>query len=143
MLLEAEDLFCRLQDRFNLAWTLNLIGIVAMLSEPRDAAAARRAFTEGLRLFVDSHDATGVPLVLANFSALAQDTGDRQRAVRLAGAAHALAQRAGFGLSAFVGPVMPVITESMIGEPDQDEWAEGLAMDTDRAVAYAVEAGAA
>jgi class 3 adenylate cyclase len=83
-------------DRFDLAWSLHTLGLLAFKSGRVDAA--RAYFSEALTLFVQAQDVSGMVLQLDNLSAVARLEGDPIGATRLAGAAAAHQRTTGAGL---------------------------------------------
>jgi tetratricopeptide (TPR) repeat protein len=133
-------IFRELKDRFSLGAALRGVGLALM--QRNDFAGSRAALTEGLRLFVDARDASGIPLLLQDFSNLALLEGDVRRAARLIGGAAGLASTGGADLKAFfetmeqrwrVGDV-ELDKEALAAEVD-----EGRAMSADDLVAYALQ----
>ena len=114
---------------------------------------ARVAIAQGVpeQAVGDAHDALacavgveaylGVPDILEVLAGLAGDTGSHREAARLFGAAEAIRQRTGevrfpiyqAGYEASVGAI-----RNALGDSDFDgAWAEGAALSTDEAIAYA------
>jgi predicted ATPase len=138
----AEAIFRRLDVRFDLAWSLHTLGLVALKTDR--VAAARAYFTEALTMFVQAQDVSGILLQLDNLAAVARLEGDPVGATRLFAAAAAHQLTTGTGLGHLLRE-----QEGRTGSDGLDDqqaetaWAEGRAMSLDQAVAYALgEAGA-
>lgn len=131
--------FRRLDDSFSLGWALHLAGVLAM--KAGDFAGARAAFREGLSLFDDARDVSGIALLLDDLSSLALADGDVPRAAQLAGGAALLQKQSGTGLAEVINETEG---RSRTGEQPVDEeairaaWAKGQTMPRDRLIAYAL-----
>ena len=81
---EVVATFRELDNRFGLGWASHSLGVGHIrLGRPEDA---RSAFTEGLELFRDAGDVTGIVIFLYDFAELAAAQRRDDRAVRLFGA---------------------------------------------------------
>ena len=138
----AETIFRRLDVRFDLAWSVHTLGLVALKTDRIDAA--RASFTEALTMFAQAQDVSGIVLQLDNLSAVALLEGDPLRATRLAAAATAHQLTTGTGLGHLLRE-----REGRTGREGLDDkqaeaaWLEGRAMSLEQAVAYALEGTAA
>jgi hypothetical protein len=97
--------------------------------------------SRGLRLFADHDDVSGVVLLLASIAGLAQDLGDRPRALRLAGAFHRLRISSGTEIvRSEINRVAGLEYETMEALTGEDAilYREGQAMSLEQAVAYAL-----
>ncbi len=131
--------FRRIDDRFSLGWALHILGVVTV--KTGDFDVARAAFREGLSLFGEARDVTGLALLFDDLSSLALTEGDVPRAARLAGGAAALQKQSGTDLAAVLnkaeGRYRP-------GEQPVDEqtirtaWNDGQTLPLDRLIAYAL-----
>ena len=66
---------------FDLAWTLRQVGIIHLKrGNPSDA---RRVLSEALRLFTAAHDASSVPVIMADLASVARAEGDMEKASML------------------------------------------------------------
>jgi predicted ATPase/class 3 adenylate cyclase len=131
--------FRRLDDRFSLGWGLHVFGLVA--SKSGDLAGARAAFAEGLALFYEARDISGLALLLDDLSSAALTEGDVVRAARLAGAAAVLQKQSGTDLANVLNkmegrsrPGAEVVDEQTI----RTAWNEGQSAPLDRLIAYAL-----
>jgi len=137
---EAIAIFRQTGDTFSLGWSLHTRALVAVNTDDPNTAAPLVA--EGLKLFSDAGDVSGVTLLLDDFAQVAQARGDRMRALTLASASDALQARSGTDLAAIANATggRPVSPPS--GADEQRAWDEGRDMTSERAVAYALETGA-
>jgi predicted ATPase/class 3 adenylate cyclase len=138
-LVDAEAAFRELRDPFSLGWVLHTLGLIAI--EDERFAEARSNISEGLNLFADARDLSGLTLLLGDFAWLAERQGYRDRALRLWGAAQDLARRTGTDL---FGVGLEVVGASELFALRDDEahrgWIEeGAAMSIDEAVTYALK----
>ncbi len=128
-----------LDDRFSLGWALHLLGLIT--SKTGDYDITRAAWSEGLNLFAEARDVSGIALLLDDLSSLALTEGEPERAARLAGAAAALQASSGTDLAAVINRIEG---RSRPGEKDVDKrvlaaaWEEGRGMSVEEIVAYAL-----
>jgi predicted ATPase/class 3 adenylate cyclase len=134
------SLFRQLDNRFGLAWALHLQGLALAILER--SAEAQAALEEALGMFLEVNDRSALSLLIGDMAILAGSRGDVDRAVRLAGAAAAVEEDVGTGLlasSAGVSEQVEAILE-MLPTAERDRiYAEGRAMSTEEALAYARE----
>jgi predicted ATPase/class 3 adenylate cyclase len=86
----AQKHFRDLDRPFDLAWTLRQVGMIERRRQRYPEA--RAALTQALRLFVDSHDTSSIPVILSDLASVAEAAGDRdwaRRLTRASGAAQA------------------------------------------------------
>jgi hypothetical protein len=134
------EMYRKLDNRFGLAWALHLHGLALAILERPDEAGPR--IHEAMRLFLEAEDRSALALLLGDLAILAGSRGQRERAVRLAGAAAAVEEEVGTGLlisSAGVAQRMSELTEVLPPEESERVYAEGRAMSVDDAVAYALD----
>ncbi|HET6777216.1 MAG TPA: hypothetical protein VFH81_05535, partial [Actinomycetota bacterium] len=96
---------------------------------------------EGLSIFADARDLSGITLLLEDFAWLAEAGGYRDRAVRLGAAAEELARQTGtdiFGTGR-ESSGLPDPRVWVTDDPARALWAEGETMTVDEAVAYALK----
>ncbi len=141
---EALAIFRELDDRFSIGWALHSHGIITM--KLSDLKASRAALEEGIRLFAQAGDVSGVTVLLDDFSALAVAGGELERAACLSGAAAALQTTSGTDLAGLIAtlygqprPEGSQLTEESIGRA----WAKGQSMSIEQAVSYALAAAGA
>jgi tetratricopeptide (TPR) repeat protein len=133
---EAIAILRNLDDVFLLAWALYTLGQIEARAGNLDLCAT--LLGEALDLFATAEDQSGFVLVLDGLAILALLLGDRQRAARLAGAVATLEATTGTGLNPANRTVLHVDPSSLRDEADTAAaWAEGRAMSSADAVAYA------
>ena len=107
----------------------------------REPEQAERDAHDALACAADTGAYLGVPDILECFAGLAGDAGSHREAARLFGAAQAIRDRMGSvrfkiydaGYEASIAPL-----RNAMGDKDfEDAWAEGAALSTDEAIAYA------
>ena len=134
---EAIGHFRGLGDNFSLGWALHTRSLVGI--NTGDVTTAEPLIVEGLRLFSDAGDVSGITLLLDDSAQLSQLKGQRKRALRLAGASLALQARSGTDLASMANAT----GGKPVPAPDQQEetgaWEEGRAMSSEAAVAYALQ----
>jgi predicted ATPase/class 3 adenylate cyclase len=138
-LTEAIAIFRRLDDRFSLGWVLHSLGLRAV--DTGEFEEARAQLSEALAIFADARDMTGILLLLDDFSVLALARGQRERALRLAGAEAAVQAATGTDL---VGSMTrfggrDLYAQGVTEEAEISAWAEGQIMSVEEAVAYALK----
>jgi predicted ATPase/class 3 adenylate cyclase len=134
---EAIPIFRELNDRFMLAWSLYTY---ALLQNMRgDPAGARDSLRESLQLFQETDDLTGYALVLDGFAAIEWGSGDRDRAMKIAGAAAALQDVAGVGLAQRNREVEQFFPQDLVSEAVlADAYAVGQSLTKEDAVRLAL-----
>jgi predicted ATPase/class 3 adenylate cyclase len=93
MIEECIPLLRELEDRFELAWALEVQGLINM--KDRRFAESRASIVESLQLFHEVGDLSGVTLLLMDSAMLAALRGDLERAVRLFAAGEKLRDESG------------------------------------------------
>ena len=137
-LAEAIPIFREVGDHFGLAWAVRAEGLARL--KTGDPGAARAALDQAVAMLGEARDTSGVAIVLGDQAELALAEGDRPRAVRLSGASAALRHLTGAQL---VGKVDDIQGRAMVmTAADEAPWQEGLAMNFDQAVAYALRKSA-
>ena len=138
----AEAIFRRLDSRFDLAWSLHTLGLVAFKTGRVDTA--RASFSEALTLFVQAKDVSGMVLQVDNLSAVTRVEGDPIGATRLAAAAAAHQLTTGAGLGGLLSREEGRNGREGLSEADGARaWAEGQAMRLEEAVTYALKGAGA
>jgi predicted ATPase/class 3 adenylate cyclase len=141
----AYDVFESIDDDFNRGWASYTLGLGLLSRYDRDndrddAERATQRLRESLRIFEKAQDVTGYSLVLDALAIGALRAGDPQRAARLSGAVSSLELASGTGLNTWNRELLDFDPERLRSDPElADAWAEGAAMTTDQAVAYALE----
>ena len=112
----CHEIFAEVGDRFMLAWTDYMQGTNENLAgQPRTAAAL---FRLALDYFVETDDVSGYALVFDGFAASAFQQGDRELAVRLAGAANAIQHAGGTHLGKLNRLWSDFHPEELLSNPD-------------------------
>ena len=134
---EAIGLFRQLRETFSLAWALHTRALVAI--KLQEASVAQRFLSEGLQIFSDAGDFSGIAVLLDDASSVANISGDVERAFKLAGASAALQASSGAELAAIVNVEEGRDwREALTTDEQRRAWAEGQAMTVQQAVAYAL-----
>jgi predicted ATPase/class 3 adenylate cyclase len=131
------DYYNQAGNEFGMGWGLFEVGDMSRRLGHHEQAWDH--LSRGLRLFADHHDVSGVVLLLASMAGLAQDLGDRPRALRLAGAFHRLRITSGTEIVRSEINRIPGLEyetlEALSGE-EAIHYREGHAMTFEQAVAY-------
>jgi hypothetical protein len=126
------------------AEALNTLGWVAL--EEGDTARAAALLGESLALLRDTGNREGLPWCLESVAAVAGALGHDTRAARLLGAADALREQIGSPLPANERARQERYIMAACAQLDEAAWnaawAEGRAMTTEQAIAYALEGAA-
>lgn len=134
---EAYEQHRRQDNRFNIGWDQFVLGLVALKLGELDEAAAR--WREGMQIFVDAGDSSGLVIMLSNFGEIALAEGDLERHATLVGAWTAVARRTGVGLASLMRDNDGRAVAEDIGADRKAALDRGLAMSDAAAVAYALE----
>jgi predicted ATPase/class 3 adenylate cyclase len=138
---EARAAFKAVGDRTMEAWALHMMGVSNVLI--KDFPAADDDFRHALRHFADAGDITGQALIVDDFATLALSSGDKERGIRLWGAARRIQATLGTGLvqaqinspgQAWIQPEPEDATPERRAELE----AEGRALTLEEALAYAL-----
>ena len=126
-------------NEFGMGWGLFEVGDLSR--RVGDYEQAWQYLDRGLRLFADHGDVSGVVLLLAGAAGLASELGDKERALRLAGAFHGLRITSGTEIvrseiNRIEGLEFETL-EDLSGE-EAIPYREGRAMSMESAVAYAL-----
>jgi tetratricopeptide (TPR) repeat protein len=139
---EALGYFLEFDDRFSAGWAYHSIGLAS--SELGRYAEAEEAFRKGLELFRAAGIVTGVGFFLLDISLLEGHRGNHERASRLRGAAFALEQPTGMGMTDNIESYIEGVQDIIKGPLSEDEYerlqADGATMTLEEAVAYALQA---
>jgi predicted ATPase/class 3 adenylate cyclase len=133
------DYYRQAGNEFGRGWGLYELGFVAI--RRGDLGAAGRYLHDGLSLFAAHHDESAAVMFVAGLAGLAQERGDEEEKLRLAGAFHGMRITTGTDLVSYTINLPPGLEyetmEALTG--DQAEWyRQGKAMGYDEAVAYAL-----
>jgi tetratricopeptide (TPR) repeat protein len=138
---EAIARFRALGQRFGLGWALHTRTLVALKLSQLDLADS--FWREGMVLFDEAGDPTGLVLLLTDAAEAALARGESERAYRLAGAATALSVRIGTNLNDVAqAQVGRKWSDQIETESERRAWEEGAAMTMDQAVVQALGSGA-
>ena len=134
---ETVGIFREVNDRFMLAWALYTQALVRIQAKDLDAAGA--ALTEAHEIFQDTNDLSGYALVLDGFASIAWLSGQRDRAMRIAGAAAAIQDVSGVGLAARNREYAQFFPADLLEEaPLAEAYAEGQRLSLEEAVRLAL-----
>lgn len=134
---ETTAIFREVDDSFMLAWALYTSAIPYL--QAQDVASARAALAEALEIFRATNDVSGYALVLDGFASLEWRAGDRDRAMRIAGAAAALQDFTGVGLAQRNREVAEFFPEDFMRElPLAEAYREGQKLTTEQAIRLAL-----
>jgi predicted ATPase/class 3 adenylate cyclase len=126
-----------LDDRFQLGWALFTRGLIAM--QGADYDLARASYEEAIKIFRETDDLTGYVIVLDGFAALEWVNGDRDVAMRIAGAGSAIQDVAGIGLAQINREAAQFFPEDMLRESKlAAAHAAGKQLTIDEAIALAL-----
>jgi predicted ATPase len=133
------DYYEQAGNEFGRGWGLYELGFVAI--RRGDLEAAGRYFHDGLSLFAAHHDESAAVMFVAGLAGLAQEQGDEEEKLRLAGAFHSMRITTGTDLVTYTINLPRGLEyetmEALTGE--HAEWyRQGKAMGYDEAVAYAL-----
>jgi len=137
--MQSLDYYRRSGNEFGLGWSYYEVGFLSL--KAGDHEAAWRHFRNGLALFADHRDVSAAVLFLAGIAGLALEEGDRERAVRLAGAFHGLRITSGTDLVSHDLAQVQGLEFETLEELTGDlgaAYRAGSSMDFDQAVAYAL-----
>jgi predicted ATPase/class 3 adenylate cyclase len=124
-------------NRFDLAWSLHLAGMVDVKRDHFESAIS--ALREAAQIFTEDNDLSGLVLIASDCAELAAAKGQLERQATLVGFADALSERAGTGLlreikkqdgRAGAGDVAPEFNAAL---------ERGRAMETAAGIAYALD----
>ena len=141
----AYTVFESIHDDFNRGWASYTLGLALLTrydgaADRDDLELAQERFRQSLRIFEEAQDVTGYALVLDALAMTALRDGDVERAARVSGAVSNLEQVSGTGLNLWNRELLDFDPERLRSDPAlASAWAEGEAMTTDQAVAYALE----
>jgi tetratricopeptide (TPR) repeat protein len=134
---ETVAIFRDVNDRFMLAWALYTQSLLFV--QQRRLDAAREALTEALQIFQETHDLSGYAPVLDGFASLEWLSGDRDLAMRIAGAAAAIQDVSGVGLAQRNREYAQFFPADLLAEaPLAEAYAEGQKLTPDEAVRLAL-----
>ena len=123
-------------NRFDLAWSLHLVGMID--AKRGEFSSALAAFREAARIFTEDDDLSGLVIIASNCAELAGYQGDGERQATLVGFATALAERAGTGLLHEISKPDARAEEKDIAPEFRAAFERGRAMPTAAGIAYAL-----
>ncbi len=133
---DTVGIFREVGDRFMLAWGLYTQSLTQI--QARDLEAARASLSEALQIFQETHDLSGYALVLDGFASVAWLAGEKDRAMRIAGAAAAIQDVSGLGLAQRNRQYAQFYPADLLNEgPLAEAYAEGQRLSLEEAVALA------
>ncbi len=135
---ESLEIFTTANDRFMLAWTRYMLGIGENLrARPAEAHAHN---VVALELFRETGDLSGYALVLDGLAVTAFRAGDRQRSMRLAGAANVIQTQGGAQLGRLNREWSDFYPEQLAKDPELGAvYEEGRRMSLEAAIELALE----
>jgi tetratricopeptide (TPR) repeat protein len=129
-------IFREVGDRFMLAWGLYTQSLTQIQGGKLDAA--RVSLTEALHIFEETHDLSGYALVLDGFASMEWLAGNKDRAMRIAGAASAIQDVSGVGLAQRNRQYAQFFPADLLDQaPLAEAYAEGQRLSLEEAVAVA------
>jgi predicted ATPase/class 3 adenylate cyclase len=127
-----------LDDRFQLGWGLFTRGLIA--TEAKEFDLAHSSYVEALEIFRATQDLTGYALVLDGFASLDWVLGNRERAMRIAGAAAAVQDVAGIGLAEINRQIAQFFPDANMSDPAlAGAYAAGKQMTVEEAITLALD----
>ena len=124
-------------NRFDLAWSLHMTGMIDAKREAFADAAA--AFREAAQIFTEDNDLSGLVIIASDCAELAGAQGQFERQAVLVGLADALADRAGTGLLRDIQRQDGRATANDIAPEFRLALERGRAMGTAEGIAYALD----
>ncbi|HEY8178320.1 MAG TPA: AAA family ATPase [Candidatus Limnocylindria bacterium] len=134
---ESLEVSRELGDRFQLGWALFTKGLI--LNKVGETAGARQSYQDAMAIFRETEDVTGYALVLDGIAVVDWGEGDRQRAMRIAGAATEIRSVQEIGLADINRQTAQFYPERMLDDPElAAAYAEGRMLTVDQAIALAL-----
>jgi len=132
---ESLAVFRRYGDWFGTGWALHAVGMTLIrLDRPDDA---RTALVEGLELFVEHRDMSGVVLLLDDLAAVGMHAGRIDDALRIRGGAERLRHDTGTDLARLVNSQEGRFEAADLDERERELWREGAALPTEELIVLA------
>ena len=126
-----------LDDRFQLGWALFTTGLIE--TDAAEVEDARTEYREALAIFGETGDLTGYALVLDGFASLEWLEGNRDHAMRLAGAAAAIQDVGGIGLARVNRELVGFSPADLADDPEYaDAYRAGMQLTPEQAIALAL-----
>jgi predicted ATPase/class 3 adenylate cyclase len=135
---EAIELNRNQDNRFGLGWALHTRALVAL--KLGDLERARECTRQGMEIFCEAQDLSGMTIFLDDAASVAEYAGDLPTALRLAGAALTSRTQTGTDLAGLAG-LNDHRDWHASARSDQDErgWSDGITMSVQDATSYALE----
>jgi tetratricopeptide (TPR) repeat protein len=134
---ESLEISRELNDRFQLGWGLFTKGLI--LNKMGERQDARQSYQEALAIFRETEDVTGYALVLDGLAVVDWGEGDRERAMRIAGAATEIRNVQEIGLADINRQTAQFYPEDMLDDPVLAEaYAQGRLLTVDQAISLAL-----
>jgi len=124
-------------NRFDLAWSLHLAGMINL--KLSDFAGAAAAFRESAQIFTEDNDLSGLVIIASDCAELAFEQGQLERQATLVGFAQAQSERAGTGLLAEISKQDRRALPKDIATEFRPAFERGRAMATAAGIAYALD----
>ena len=137
--LESLRLHRKLGDQFGVGWSLRELGMIELRAG--NHGAALDFMREALELFDQSHDISGVTLLLNDLSRVEIALGRLERGARLAGAAAALQATTGTDLATAINEMLGSVMSQVDPASLRTEWEAGQQLTLEQAVSLALEDG--
>jgi predicted ATPase/class 3 adenylate cyclase len=133
----AVEIFREQNDAFMLAWALYTRALMNFMTGEDDAA--EQDLREALAIFQKTNDVSGYALILDAFATLEWKGGNRDRAMRIAGAAATLQDLSGVGLAQRNRAIAEFFPQDLLNEaPLADAYAAGQKLTTEQAIQVAL-----
>ncbi|MDQ2915276.1 MAG: AAA family ATPase [Chloroflexota bacterium] len=127
-------------NRFDLAWSLHLAGMIDV--KLGDFAGAAAAFRESAQIFTEDNDLSGLVIIASDCAELAAEQGQLEREATLVGFAEAQSERAGTGLLREISKQDARRLSKDIAPEFRAALERGRAMETAAGIAYALDESA-
>ena len=128
-------------NRFDLAWSLHLTGMIHL--KMSQFAKASADFREAASIFEADNDLTGLGIIASDSAELAGAQGQREKQATLIGLAYAISRRAGTGLLGDISRQDARTKPEDLAPELRPAFERGGAMDLTAGIAYALEDSAA
>jgi hypothetical protein len=124
-------------NRFDLAWSLHLTGMIHL--KMSEFVKATADFREAASIFQADNDLTGLGIIASDCAELAGAQGEREKQATLVGLAYAMSRRAGTGLLGDISRQDGRTKPEDIPPELRPAFERGDAMDITAGIAYALE----
>jgi tetratricopeptide (TPR) repeat protein len=135
---EAIELNRKQDNRFGLGWALHTRALVAL--KLGDVKLARRCTRQGMEIFCEAQDLSGMTIFLDDAASVAEHEHDMRAALKLAAAALASRKITGTDLAGLAGLNDGRDWHESVGSAEEEAaWTEGGGLSAQEATAYALE----